>query len=1053
MTFNFPDFSFSGFLTFVVREEDVLKAFSLLPLSYKAQFFQAPSLLEPSPESESALAVGQLRDALADWQQRSQAWWGQEAKRASRPLRLAVKLAMHCELEVRLYNQYSPASRERVETLMSSSDADIGLVWLKTTDSLVRLPGMRVISEVLERDQPTDDDFILHGAGWGVWYDNDPSRVAMQLREHLQGTQCSYGLSPDQRQAILDTEAPGLVFSEQQSGLSALLVDDLRSWQAQLVEQVIAAAETNGQDTVPMADLEAALHLEPFTQCMQKLSTGYIALARKALMPEWLRVADDATRDAMQAAWSRVDDLEQQLEAALGECRDLTTFGNHEAKRWLASHEVQVEPDQVQMTVRHVFPAGNEQLTGERTCSLLEWLLSGGYGAERLSVEAVDPALRDAISQVDLQRMTVELDLRARYLATLEACYQQPDVRLLLEQMISQRLHAALLVARQQGLAQSTVQALLGTLGDGPQAVSMDIARVTLMGHVLSGLLCFFNEDQHVLYAPGAPGGDFHTFSSLRQLSLGLGAFTGTPAGRTYLLERMPIEQRVRFSSIFARSAERHDAWPTDQVALAAMPADGWAQVRARLVEDKVSSILDELRRVSPPWLLQAPANLRQRLSDLENELRSAHQHLQTVVQPVNFQAYAREQVARRLNSFPGGSPGWLDPEHLMVSVDLQPEMTFTELVIQGYDAHINFAASARLRCVTGQDISHLNVAALGGYVRAARLGEQYAELIRRTYLAEDRPERVQQLELHRLLLGLKMQRDCLAEVLRGELSNEHAAWLTEVCLQFNEQSLVGDCLLSELWLGGCRVEGAYVLHDPAGNSRGSLLYLPDAPGERPLLTPLAMAEAWREDGLADYCRQRVAYEDRPKMEALIERQLREGDGIAVLVEALRAEVRILDLRTDFHERARRLVHEAEQRTTSVAERISGVLVEWGIVLASVLALPFPAAALGVGVLVTTRSFARAVLSWRDGDRTAALMFFMVGVVGVVSVTGLSTRLLTTLQRQWNQLFPDPSSVLIQHLKKLTVDLGWPVGSKLVSANYKGFNEELLWLLEHRATL
>lgn len=1050
MTFNFPDFSALDSLKLEVLEEDVLLEFALLSLSYQAQLSEAPPLLDPSHEGEE-VGLEHVRAALDDWQQRSQAWWTQQAKPIPKPLSLGVKFSIHCELETRLYNQQSPATREQVEALLNGKGVQVGQVSIKTADNLVRLPGMQVFTDVLEGDEGSSKGFVLHGAAWGLWYESNPSQVAVQLRDHLREAQCTYGLPTDLCQSIIDCETPVLVFSEQRSSLGAMMSNDMRDWQVQLVEQLIAQAQASGSDTLSVAELQAAVRMTPFIRSLQERATRYIGNTREATFPEWLRVIDDSTRETLLQGWSTSDALEHQLEILLGECADLQTFSRHEAKRWLASQlDVQVEPDRLQMIVRYDFSSGDEQLRGEWTCSLLEWLLKGGYSAERLSVEVVDPALRGVLNQANLQRMIRELDVRVRYAPALETRYEQADVRALLERLVDQRMRSALLVARQQGLLATAAQAVQDTMSDRPQAASMQVAQVTIMGYVFSGLLCFFNDEHYVLYAPGAPGSDFLYFNSLRNLSLDLGALTGTAQGRAYLVQRLPFKLRAYFASLFALTAERSDEWPTEQVALRAWKAEDWAEVMARVVDYKVLRILDDLNTVTPKWLLEAPYGLRQRLADLENELRSAQDYMKTVTQPVSFQAFAREQVSRRLNSFPGGPKGWLDPDDLIVSIERTADITFTELVIQGYSASVNFAASARIRSASGQDISGLNVAALGGYVRGAHLGERYIELIKQAYLNDDRAERGRQLEVHRLLLGLKMQRDCLAEALRGELSESQARWLCDVCGKFDEQSLVGDCILSELWLDGCRVEDAYVLQDPRENDGEFLLYLADAPGERSLLTPQALAEAWRKGGWAKYFLQRVDDKSQSRMEELIDRQLRMGDGVAVVLDAIQAGARILDLRNDFHERARRMIENAEERTTSVAQRISGVLVEWCVVLATLLTLPFPPAALGVGLLISTRAFVRAALCWRDGDRSRALQFYLAGVLGLASAAGLGSRVATALGQLWNKLSPGPSSLLMQELKSFVVDVGWPVGSAVGIGVYKGFDEELLWLMENR---
>lgn len=74
------------------------------------------------------------------------------------------------------------------------------------------------------------------------------------------------------------------------------------------------------------------------------------------------------------------------------------------------------------------------------------------------------------------------------------------------------------------------------------------------------------------------------------------------------------------------------------------------------------------------------------------------------------------------------------------------------------------------------------------------------------------------------------------------------------------------------------------------------------------------------------------------------------------------------------------MINEAAEDSADAAERISAVVVEWGIVLAGILTVPFPPAAMAVGLFCAARSFVTGAIAWSDGDRSAALLSFAAGL-------------------------------------------------------------------------
>jgi hypothetical protein len=129
------------------------------------------------------------------------------------------------------------------------------------------------------------------------------------------------------------------------------------------------------------------------------------------------------------------------------------------------------------------------------------------------------------------------------------------------------------------------------------------------------------------------------------------------------------------------------------------------------------------------------------------------------------------------------------------------------------------------------------------------------------------------------------------------------------------------------------------------------------------------------------------------------------------------------------------------------------VVVEWGITLATLIAFPFPPAALTVGLLLTARSFFRGIMAWRQGDTTTALLYGALAIVGIAGAAGLGGRAVELLAKGWSRFFPGPSSLFMQQMKALIGDYGWPILKNGSIGTFKGFDQELLWLVYQRPAM
>lgn len=202
------------------------------------------------------------------------------------------------------------------------------------------------------------------------------------------------------------------------------------------------------------------------------------------------------------------------------------------------------------------------------------------------------------------------------------------------------------------------------------------------------------------------------------------------------------------------------------------------------------------------------------------------------------------------------------------------------------------------------------------------------------------------------------------------------------------------------------------------------------------------MALQW--EALQDYFYRRVSIDDQPAIGSLIESVERAADGQAMVLKAISDYKRVTDLAHEFDVMVERIIADVDADTTSVAERIWGILFEVAIGVAAILSIPFPPATLALNVVLTLRSFVQGALAYEDGDRASALKWFVVTAVGVVSISGVAGRFAKALSK----LSKGPGSPTTELLKKLVADFG-KAGSETVSSVGEALDDELTLFLKY----
>ncbi|WP_194789134.1 hypothetical protein [Pseudomonas sp. UFMG81] len=1029
-------------------DQTVLSALVVHTLALQAHLALTPTL--PDREVPVEDPAQWLEEHLPQWQADTAQWWEEQTSSLQEQLRQLSSLL------IRAQAMRHGAPKADIEALLPDAPEEpvLGRVMLHTPDGIqVRIPGCLVLAHNLFDDE---EPLLLFGLGLGTWFAR-PQSVADKLLERLRDDErWLLAVTAAEREALMAAEHVELVRAPQEDGLEDYLLKDMRTLQLQLVVQALHAEA---------GDADAAVVLEPLLEGLQRQVADILALLRNDQAPEWLRNLSGDERQRLEALDTQLNDAEALLVRVSGHS-DFHDYAVRQIKMWLLNEGVEhVEPADVALHVRHDFTADAQvQVT-----TLLDWVCAGAYHGERLAIEIRHDDLREALGGDGLSRMAHDLQLRQRYVDEVEGIYQNDQVVQLLAKALDTKLRLSMLAADFQGLDRNAV-ALLQTItregwAQDPKQPDITVGRLSINGmQLLTDHLYLHDNDTHVLYAPGSPMGDFQVFNSALSMSQQIGLLCAIPHGREYLLEHVLHDERVEMNTYLKLIERLPQEWSEETVVVEPLPIASWGQTIEHWAKLRVLKIIDDLQMVRPEQLANADASLQRRVADIDHELSALLVDYQAVAEIPTFMAYARNKVSERINQYSGNRGGWIDADTVLVELEGGIRQSLTKVVASGYPADFNFSAYARFSSTVGQDLSHLNRRLIDRYIRAAKLGKGYCDEIAQTYLHPDGSAQSRPLELHRHLMGMKIQRDCLLEVQRGTLNKEHTRWLIPACLRFHAGSFVQDCQLAELQINGAGISGAYLLQ--SSEARGTLIYLSDGPEGRSLFTVQDFIEHWRGAPMQDWVYERIDVDDEEKIRKLNEcvenndndDSFEQGD--KCIADALQVLHNIKDLSDALRERIKLLLDEAQRDAYSAARRIAQVLWSTVKLVGDVVALVYPPASVVIGFINAGIGLYRSLVALRDGDRLGAIRLLFTSLTELPGFTGVVShyagRLFTYGSKLWSIIFPGPSSSLSLRLKKICEYLKalyerYKLEVDVAKVLYSKFDEQMALLTERAA--
>ncbi|RON39271.1 hypothetical protein BK666_27815 [Pseudomonas frederiksbergensis] len=740
----------------------------------------------------------------------------------------------------------------------------------------------------------------------------------------------------------------------------------------------------------------------------------YLDLATRHAWPHWLKVARPADQQRYVALEKAHLQAEVDVHERAGDAISLRAYAHsHVEKQLFQRTGAQIDPDQIVVTLRHVFRLGAKKIEHEEKMSLTELSISGLHNKEARFLFKVEGPRAALLSQGLLESVIETLDLRVKYLDYRRAAFRQRQVTDALIEKAG-RLTALSVFG-------ASLQKHLSPAGlDVVQRCNLGDRALTVWGLVFrdghlpfKDLLVYGQPDHgtqlpHVLYAPDAPNGqDWFEFASHTELVQYVADWCAIPEGLDYLVRQSSPTDQARIERELKASGALEMARKTGNIRFVDWMVEPGKP--SRMSVQQAVEWADQAHQVSTPdWFQKAPLADRQAFARLHTEHKAIFALMKEKGNITPFQTFAHDLAKRELNRYlqRSGAHSELDPDQVNIKLHGHEPMTLTQLFInwevwrsdtspfvQAFSwaspaARLVAEVKDRLRSAVltsrdGQSLGRLDTAVINALIGMLP-GDQYIDALKREFLASKPQDRSIRAELYGKLKQNKMQKEALVQKIKGELSQDRYNWLNAILDQLDVETHTDPSSgwVYRLFLKGKQVEGAYRFVRTVGGRSETIIYLPGSAEGKIFRSVEDFAMDIRDSMISNVILECVRLQDRAPVKSYLEDIFRGKDTLE-LSDAKRA---VAALHYEYVPMVERFIADVDHQTTSFSEafwRDTMIVVEF---VADVASLFLPPVGLVTGLLKTTRAIVRGIGAYNNGDEEAANGHFAAAWVGLISL-------------------------------------------------------------------
>ncbi|MGE8145639.1 dermonecrotic toxin domain-containing protein [Pseudomonas frederiksbergensis] len=740
----------------------------------------------------------------------------------------------------------------------------------------------------------------------------------------------------------------------------------------------------------------------------------YLDLATRHAWPQWLKGATPADQQRYVALEKAHLQAEVDVHERGGDAISLRAYAHsHVEKQLFQRTGTRIDPDQIVVTLRHVFRFGAKKIEHEEKMSLTELSISGLHNKEARFQFKVEGPRAALLSQGLLESVIETLDLRVKYLDYRRAAFRQRQVTDALIEKAGRLTALSVFGASLQNHLSPAGLDVVQRCNLGDRALTV-WGLVFRDGHLpFKDLLVYGQPDHgtrlpHVLYAPGAPNGqDWFEFANHVDLMRYVAGWCAIPQGLDYLIRQSSPADQIRIERELKTSGALEMARKTGSIRLVDWMVEPGKP--SRMSVQQAVEWADQAHQVSTPeWFQKAPLADRQAFARLHTEHKAIFALMKEKGNITPFQTFARDLVKRELNRYlqRSGAHPELDPDQVNVKLDGHELMTLTQLFINwevwrsdtnpfikafswvSPAARLVVEANDRLRGAVftsrdGKPLARLNAAVVTALIGLLP-GDRYIDALKNEFLASKPQDRSVRAALYGKLKQNKMQKEALVQRIKGQLSQDRYNWLKSVLdqLDVENHTYPSSGWAYKLFLKGKQVEGAYRFIRTDGGRPETIIYLPGSPEGKIFRSIEDFAKDIRDSGISSVILECVRLEDRTLVKGYLEDLFR---GKATL-ELSDVKMAVPALHYEYVPMVERFIADVDHQTTSFSEafwRDTMIVVEF---VADVASLFIPPVGLVAGLLKSTRAIVRGIGAYNNGDEAAANGHFAAAWVGLISL-------------------------------------------------------------------
>jgi len=761
-----------------------------------------------------------------------------------------------------------------------------------------------------------------------------------------------------------------------------------------------------------LAHAEHVRGLSGLAAAQSKRVEQLLSRTRRARVPNWLSGADESERTEFARRGEQQAACLARLDEHVEPLGSYKSFAHWYLRDELRKYGIGLDPAQIEICRTYSFTVCGKALSHGKWMPLADLVFSDYYTAQGHALTHLGLAPEDiaaGLTDEQVSNIIRSNDLRIIYPQKVQALFYSAPVLQSFIDLQNARLATSLFAARLQGIVDARLLAVfdeLRTVQDRPNQAGISAHSVVLDDELVLAEVMVLGYpdtqgDSFLLYTPNGPEGrDWVRCINIAQVRHEVAGWMSTAQGRAYLEGQVPFSQRARMTQVVERLRTAAHLITPEMVAICACDSSTWRAIVNAPVLRQVECRVEAPQMLTPSWYTAASVEARHTLARLDVEIQAVTQEYTHITDIPAYADFARDSLQAWFDSTRSYDPTRRRIEDFRLEVKGQWR-SLVWVAMYGVEPGTDVGALNVLAPLGADSFERELVADLmAKYLQANDVPTQYTQRLQALFLDTASSQRDWRETLYLRLTQLDMQRACLLLSLdplaRVGISLSTVNFLMETADTLHRidggspmPSGITQPGLYHLGIKGEQVRGVYVVRHLVNQRLVDVLYTPSAPDNlwwRPLDQ---IGKAIEQGGLGPYLRDRVPFSHLERFDRFLEKLSNAGYSSEFTGSRVGPHARVKNVLGEHDALIRNILQDVDASTVSKAELLSALIIERGLQVLGVLALPFPPARMALGGLQVVMTLYQAARSYHMADNAQAAWHFLDAAVGIAGLTGL----------------------------------------------------------------